>query len=189
MTTLNLQVAASSDDAFESAAAAVTLNGLTIPLAAAGQWGGLRFNNVTIPQGATINTATLQIYIHSTATDNVQADFYCEAADDAGTFTTGSGDISGRARTTAKVSVSANNVGTGWYSVTGMAPAVQEVTDRGGWASGNDLVVIIDPVAGTDLQFRTWDHDTSLAAKLDIDYTAASAGATTKSVYYARLRS
>ena len=40
MTTLNLQVAASSDDAFESAAAAVTLNGLTIPLAAAGQWGG-----------------------------------------------------------------------------------------------------------------------------------------------------
>lgn len=176
MTTLNLQVAASSDDAFESAAAAMTLTGLTIPLAAAGQWGGLRFNNVTIPQGATINTATLQIYINSTATDNVQADFYCQAADDAGTFTTGAGDISGRTRTTAKVSVAANNVGTGWYSITGMASVVEEVTNRGGWPSGNDLVVIIDPATGVDLQFRTWDHDTSLAAKLDIDYTAASTG-------------
>ena len=184
MTTLNLQVAASSDDAFESAAAAVTLTNVVIPLAAAGQWGGLRFNNVTIPQGATINTATLQIYVNSTATDNVQADFYCEAADDAGTFTTGSGDISARSRTTANVAVRANNVGTGWYSVTGMASVVQEVTDRGGWASGNDLAVIIDPVTGTDLQFRTWDHDTSLAAKLDIDYTAAAAGQPT----IARLR-
>ena len=186
MTTLNLQVAASADDAFENAASAMTLTGAAISLAAAGQWGGLRFLNVTVPNAATVNTATLQIYIASTSNDNVYLDAYGEDVDDAATFTTSAANISGRTLTTAKTPIGSSNVGAGWYSIN-VTSAVQEIINRAGWASGNDLAIILDALTSVDVQLRTWDHDTALAAKLDIDYTAA-AGATTKSVYYARLR-
>ena len=177
MTTLNLQVAASTDDAWQNAAGTVDTTAAIIgTLSTGNMWAGFRFNNVTVPQGATINTATLQLYLNTTANDDLVADFYCEAADDAGTFTTGASNISSRSRTTAKASVSATAIGVGWYSVTGLAAAVEEVTDRAGWASGNDLAIILDALAGISFQCRTWDFDTSLAAKLDIDYTAASAG-------------
>ena len=175
MTTLNLQVSASSDDAFENAASAMTLTGAAIPLAAAGQWGGLRFLNVTVPNAATVNTATLQIYIASTSNDNVYLDAYGEDVDDAATFTTSAANISGRTLTTAKTTIGSSNVGAGWYSIN-VTSAVQEIINRAGWASGNALAIILDALTSVDVQLRTWDHDTSLAAKLVIDYTVAATG-------------
>jgi len=174
VTTLNLQVAASSDDADEVSDGTMDLTSVNISLTAAAQWGGLRWNNVTVPQGATIDTGTLQISIPSTDYDDVYVDVYGEDEDDPGTFTTDNSNISGRTPTTAKKSVSAAGVGTGWYSITVTDP-VQEIVNRGGFASGNDLVLIMDAQTSISLRFKAYDGDSGLAAKLDIDYTAAGA--------------
>ena len=175
MTTLNLQVGASSDDAFENAAGTVTLTGVSLNLNAAGHWAGWRFTSVNIPNSATVTTATFQIYIVSTSNDNVHGDFYAEAVDDSSTFTTAANNISTRSLTTAKTTLALNNVGAGWYSIN-VTSAVQEVISRSGRSGGEALSIILDAATSIDIQTRTWDHDTSLAAKLDIDYTVPTTG-------------
>jgi len=175
MTTLNLQVAASADDAFENAAGAVTTNGTAIgTLSTGNMWAGFRWA-VAAPQGVTVSSATAQFYVNSTSFDDLVFDLYAQAADTAAAFTTTTNDVSGRARTTAKTGVNAASVGVGWYSVDVKA-AAQEVIDRAGWADGNYLALIIDALAGINFQCRAYDGDTSLAAKLDITYVDPSTG-------------
>lgn len=176
MTTLNLQVSASSDDAFENASGTITLNGTTMVFNNAGYWIIYRFQNVTIPQGSTINTATLQYYVTSTTRDDNEQDVYGEAADNSAQPTTGANNISSRSRTTAKVTVTADSVGVGFYSVTGLATVVQEITDRAGWTSGNALSLIMDALTTPNLAPDTFDNNPTNAAKLDIDYTEVSTG-------------
>lgn len=172
ITTLNLQVGASSDDAFENASGTVTINGTTMVFNNASFWIGYRFTGVTIPQGSTINSATLQYYVTSTARDDNEHNVYCQAADNAGTFTTGTNDISSRTLTSANTSVTANSVGVGFYSVS-ITAAVQEVVNRAGWTSGNALAAIMDALTGVNLAPDTYDNSPTNAAKLDIDYTAS----------------
>jgi hypothetical protein len=69
MTTINIPVAASSDDAYENNAGTVTLNGVSVgaQLNNIDEWAGFRFLNVTIP-AATINSASMtNRYTPSTA--------------------------------------------------------------------------------------------------------------------------
>lgn len=175
MTTINLQVSASSDDAFENAAGTVTINGTTMVFNNASFWIGYRFLNVTIPQGATINSANLQYYVTSTTRDDNEQDVYCEDVDDAATFSASANNISSRALTTAKTTVSADSVGVGFYTVS-ITSAVQEVINRAGWVSGNDLAVIMDALTTPNLAPDTYDNSPTNAAKLDIDYTEVSTG-------------
>lgn len=139
----------------------------------AGYWIGYRFLNVTIPQGSTINSATLQYYVTSTTRDDNEQNVYCQADDNASTFTTGASNISSRTLTSANTSVTADSVGVGFYSVS-ITSAVQEVINRAGWASGNALAVIMDALTGVNLAPDTYDNSPTNAAKLNIDYTAAS---------------
>lgn len=176
MTVLNLQVLASSDDARESGAGAVAINGATLALSSGSAWLGFRFNSVTIPQGSTINSAGLEVYVDSTAADDPDVDIYCEDADDAGTFTTGANDISSRSLTTAKTNWSAGGVGAGFKTAGDITSAVQEVINRGGWSSGNDLVVIFDSLSSSNLTIRAYDSNPAEAATLVIDYTDAGGG-------------
>lgn len=171
MTVLNLQVAASSDDASEVVAGTVTLTGTTFAAATDGHI-GLRFTGVTIPPGATIDTATLQCYFSSTKNDNVQANVYGQAHDNAGTFTTTAYDISSRAKTTAYVWWSNTSSGVGWEVSPDIKTAVQEIVDRAGWASGNALVLLLTGGA-TTLPY-TYDQSAAYGWKLDIAYTTAT---------------
>jgi len=80
--TLNLQVAASADDATEDTDTSVNLTGERVYLDVQNRWGGVRLNNVTVPPGATINTATLQFYVTSTNYDNVHITVFGDDADE-----------------------------------------------------------------------------------------------------------
>jgi len=172
MTTLNLQVAASTDDAYESSGGSMDLD-TNYLRSEGGRTAGMRFNNVTIPQGATIDTADPQIYIYSTDYDDFDNTLYCEDEDDPGTFTTDDYDITSRTKTTANVSDTTSSAGTGWHSFTDAAAPVQEVVNRGGWNSGNDLILLMYENGAAALRFWAWDYDTALASKLDVDYTTA----------------
>ena len=175
MTTLNLQVSASADDASENTGVSVALTAVNIRNDATYDWSGIRFQNVTISNGATINSATHQIYVSYTSNDDINVNIYADDTDSAAQFTTTLNDISARTRTAATVSRNATAVGAGWYTLPDAAALVQEVVNRAGWISGNSLALLLETISGSDLRYNAYDGSTTEAAKLDIDYTTGPA--------------
>ena len=190
-TTLNLVVGASSDDAFQATTDTVSIVGTSATVDATTEHFGWRFLNATIAQGATIDSAFLTVEIVNSTSDEPQHQVRGQAADNAGTFTTGSNDIDARTRTTASVQWNSADLGVDaferweWGAAAG-APTVgtdikaiiQEITDRAGWASGNAIVLIAEQHtadAARDLSLMMYDNASADAAALDIDYTAGSA--------------
>jgi hypothetical protein len=178
VTTLNLQVAASADDADEDNGGNVNITHNYVYLLGTDDWVGFRFQSVTIPSGATIDAATLQVYLADAAHDDIELDIYGQNVADAAAFSAGSGnhDISGRTLTTAKVNESSGSTGTGWHSMPDVKSVVQEIVDDQGGLSSAGLVLIEDGLVGVDLYQDAYDLSTSLCAKLDIDYTPAAGG-------------
>ena len=139
-----------------------------------------RFPSVTIPQGATINSATFTLRADSTynaGSNVIRYHVSCQAADNAGALVTTSGDLraSVRPRTTASAVWTQTSVtGNTEYSID-ITSAVQEVIDRAGWVSGNAIVVLVDTHAdctsGEWQDYRAYDSSASTAPKLSIDYS------------------
>jgi hypothetical protein len=189
VTTLHLQVSASSDDARESGAGAVSITVTIMTMNSGNAWMGWRFLNVTIPQAAVINSATLQLFVDSTSTDDPDGDIYGNDVDSAATFTTASNDISGRALTTAKTTWTATGVGGGAFiSAPSVTSVVQEIIDRGSWASGNNLALLYDALTGSGFSVRAYDNLASEAAKLDIDYAGAGQPMSARGAFVPGLR-
>lgn len=170
MAIFNTAIAASSDDAREVGAGTVSITDTFLHTGVAtGILVGLRFTGVTIPQGATINSAILTI--RTASNDDPDLDIYGQAADNAATFTTSSYNISGRTRTTAKTNWTASNVGLAQLvDSPDFKSVVQEIVDRPGWSSGNALVVITISLSASTLAFRAWDQG-STPPEITIDYT------------------
>jgi hypothetical protein len=176
MPVLNLAITASSDDAVELPTQAMLLTALLLQNSNPGAFIGLRFSNVTIPNGAMINSATLIGDIYDTVRDSPAFNAHCQDIDNAPTFSAISGDISSRTLTTEFVTIVAIDVGDGPYSFPDMSNVIQEVIDRPGWVSGNSIVVILDGLTGGDSHFISWDGSGANGDpfKLDIDYTENS---------------
>ena len=69
------------------------------------------------------------------------------------------------------------------------AAAVQEVVQRGGWVSGNDLVVMLYNRSTAAFRVNTYDGGGADYATLNVTYTAPAAGIPEQMMYYARARS
>ena len=144
------RVSASSDDAEESASGNINLTSSDLELVYAGsnQIVGMRFNGITVPQGASIVNAYIQFQVDEIPTPVTSLTIRGEDIDDAATFTTSSGNISIRPTTTAAESWSPvpwTGVGDAGpdQQTPNIASVVQEIVGRSGWASGNSLVIII----------------------------------------------
>lgn len=169
MTTLNLQVSASSDDARENSGT-VGLTAPSINASGTNQKLGFRVDNVTIDQGETVIQALLSLYVTSTDNDTPNgATIYGDDSDDAATFSTSTNNLSSRTTTTASVTWSGSNIGSGWAALD-VTAIVQEIIDRPGWASGNAIAFVLYGVSGMALTITTYDGNPSQAAKLDIEY-------------------
>lgn len=178
------QVAASDDDAEESKAdgsvAVSPSSDLELAYDSAGpvqhQWVGMRFLNVTVPASATIQTAKLTFIgrASETGTGTVNLSIYGEAADNPATFTTATNNITSRSRTSA-VSWSPSDwtqTGSDSHDSADFATITQAIVNRGGWASGNAMVLIIDG-DGSQTNHRvpfSYDGSSSLAPVLTITY-------------------
>lgn len=103
-----------------------------------------RFQNVSIPQGAVIESAILTIYAHEDEADDAYINVYAEAADNSAAFaeTEMLADITW---TTAMVDWDCTEPWTMWepYSSPDLKTVVQEVVDRAGWQSGNALTLFM----------------------------------------------
>lgn len=106
---------------------------------------GIRARGVDIPQGATILSAFLELVASSNSINEpANLILYGEDADNAAGFTN-KANFQARTRTSAYVPWS--NVPT-WatgqvYQTPDITTLIQEIVNRAGWASGNDLVIFI----------------------------------------------
>ncbi len=179
------QVRQSSDDAEErqsDGTVNLTSTDLEVDLDDVGnsgpQYVGMRFQNITIPAGATIDEAYVQFHVDEIeANVAVTTTFTGEDIDDAPAFTTGTNNISNRTETAASVDwaiphwVAVHDEGSDQRSAD-LSTIVQEIVDRSGWASGNDIVILIKTKSGSG--YRTAEAFNGEAASgptITIGYT------------------
>lgn len=105
---------------------------------------GWRFQTVAIPNAATIDTAYINCYTeyNNLNSQPVEAHVWGEDVDDAATFSTRANFV-GRGRTTANIDWTIANGDDSWHQSPEIKTIIQEIVDRGGWATGQDMVVFI----------------------------------------------
>ncbi|MEJ2559487.1 MAG: Ig-like domain-containing protein, partial [Anaerolineae bacterium] len=148
--TVETRVMTGSDDAEESASGSVSLTSSDLELVFDGddQTVGIRFNNVTVPQEATVVKAYVQFQVDETPSDPANLTIQGQAADNATTFIDVGGNISSRNETTAAVEWSpaawpvAGQAGPD-QQTPDISPIIEEIVNRDGWSSGNSLVILI----------------------------------------------
>lgn len=174
---LSVSVAASADDAYENTDTdVVDINDTTLTIAL-NRLTGFRFQNVTIPQGATISSASVQFTAAGSIADSILS-IHGEDSDDAAAFQAVNVDISGRTQTTASVSWtvpawSGSGARTAAQATPDLATIIQEIVDRAGWVSGNDLALLFLRTGGTaNPPVAAEEHATLQPATLTVRYTA-----------------
>jgi len=181
VTALNIYVAANSDDAEEFNAPAVPgLESTDLDFYSQNDmYVGMRFQGLTIPPGSTILTAIIRMIAKTsrTGTGHRQT-IACEDTDDAGTFTTASGNLSTRTPTDATINWTSGNTSSGSpYDTDDFAAVLQEIIDRPGWASGQAVAFIFRGSGVRDHAQDCYSYDNgSNFEQLRITYTSPVGG-------------
>jgi PilY1 beta-propeller domain len=137
---------------------------------------GIRFRNITIPQGSTITNAYIQFTTDEVSDGATDLTFVAEDVDNAVAFSDDDDDISDRDNTSASVDWDSvpewGSEGDSGYSqqTPDLTALVQEVVNRGGWVSGNAMVFIITG-SGTRIA-ESYNGSSSKAPLLHIEYTS-----------------
>jgi hypothetical protein len=139
---------------------------------------GLRFLNVTIPQGAVINSAIIRFV--SLSTKNPTVDNQIQGIDE---DNTAQFDVSpdpqdtpyNRTKTTALVQWdgSISQTAEANLDTPDITSIVQEIVDRGGWVSGNAMAFYLSDdgsSSGEYLSVYEYNSDTAKVATLIVDY-------------------
>ncbi len=144
------------------------------------QYVGLRFQNVTVPQGATISNAYIRFRADENDGAGSQLNIYIAAQDidNAPTFTTANYNLSGRTFTTAQYTWPDGSV-PAWtnpnlYDTPDISAVVQEVVDRGGWANGNSMAFFLWSDIGESSERVADSYEGGYPAELIFDYTIPS---------------
>ncbi len=134
----------------------------------------LRFGGVSVPQGAQIVEAWVQFQADESSSGTTQLQIEAQASDDAPSLSSSTGDFSARPRTVQSVAWTPAP----WQSVgdagadqrtPNLAPVLQEVVDREGWAEGNALAILLTG-SGSRVA-ESYDGESSAAALLHVEYS------------------
>ena len=106
---------------------------------------GMRFQNVEVPAGATILNAYIEFATDETSTEATSVTIRGEAADNPGTFTASTTNISSRTLTTTSADWSPGAWGTvgAKHRTSDISVVVQELVYRNSWASGNAMAFMV----------------------------------------------
>ncbi|KKK64338.1 hypothetical protein LCGC14_2985200, partial [marine sediment metagenome] len=133
----------------------------------------VRFPNITIPQGATINSASISFISSFTTTDVIDTIIYGIDEDNTTTF---SSDPTGRTKTTASNTWTVSgSTAEQTHTTSSITTIVQEIVDRGGWVSGNAMGFLIQNNGTTgDKSINLYAFDNgSKEAVLNVNYETA----------------
>lgn len=172
------RIASGNDDVEENANGSMYTNSSDLELVADGSRGnqtvGLRFTNLAIPQGATINRAYVQFTVDETNTGTTNLLIRGHDTNNASAFTSASNNVSGRTKTSASVTWNPS----GWTTVGQSGSSqrtpeiksiVQEIVNRSGWTSGNNMVLIL---TGTgERTAEAYEGSSSSAPLLHVEYS------------------
>jgi hypothetical protein len=171
-----INIAANSDDAHQIRAAGTCYIALDFILSSSQlnpdtcSDAGFRFVlPETIPQGAEILEAYLQVYVYSTTYDDPNLNLYCQLAASPPTFTDTNFDISNRPRTEHHTPWVASGIGTGWKNSPSLVTQIQEIIDA---YSATAIVIIAwsNSDAAKNFRTRSKDYSDTYRAKLYIRY-------------------
>jgi cytochrome c peroxidase len=176
--TFEKRISSSQDDAEEQSNGSVntTSTDLELVFDNSNQRTGMRFTNVTIPQGAEITRAYIQFTTDETNSGSTSLRVFAQDIDDAAAFSNSGNNISNRDTTNASSSWSPsawNTVGAAGSDqrTNELKSVVQEVINRGGWKSGNDMAFII---SGTgERTAESFDGSSGQAPLLHIEYSGS----------------
>lgn len=182
MTTIDVSVGASEDDAAETSAGAVVITGTTLANCDdANEWNGFIFGGITIPAGATIDVAYMTLHWPTSTLDEPDVTIFGLADANPAGFVAGaagSTNISELARTTASVDYASADLGApGSFNTASLVTIVQELVNTyGAYSSGRMGFVWRSRAndASRDTTVTAWDHASDPAPALHIEYTAAS---------------
>ncbi|NMM48737.1 WD40 domain-containing protein [Marinigracilibium pacificum] len=139
---------------------------------------GMRFTNLAIPQGATIQSAFINFKSKSGNTNPSYLTIKGQAANNAGSFTSSNFNISNRQSTNATVSWSVPHWSANQRSSAQKTPdikdVVQEIVNRSGWSSGNAMVFIIENTSGARKALSFDSPNSADAPELVINYTTST---------------
>jgi len=160
---LALLITDTTDDGFEEDDATWDDSQVKVgeDLAGANSWDmALRFNNVNIPQGATIDSAIISLIGNETTTsESVETIIEGIKEANAGAISAGSRP-STRSKTTANVSWT---IPDRTINITLATPDIssifQEIVDQASWVSGNSLIVVLKDNANTDKKAIFVDYE------------------------------
>ena len=107
---------------------------------------GMRFQEIDVPQGATIIDAFIDVTASSTKTaGNPTLTIFGEKNTNPGQFSSSDFNITNRTKTTASVDWTTGDwTGQVKYTTSDLKTIVQEIVNQGGWASGNSMVFIVN---------------------------------------------
>jgi len=140
-------------------------------------YSGWRFQNVTIPQGATISDAKITFTPSASNTiASVTVPIYGNDVDNSANFVT-EADVVSRTLTTANASWSPSTTFTIDTPVDtpDLVTVVQEIVDRASWASGNAMTFLLRESAGTggqDQRSYLFSDDPAKSPLLTINYVS-----------------
>jgi len=172
-----------STDTYTNSGTTLILGNQTASSANDGK-GALRFQNVQIPNAATINSATLSLISGGSGSSQTELDIL-------GNLTTNASNPTSAANYLAKARTSAS---VGWtidagavaeddtYTTPDISTILQEIVNQGGWVAGNAMMFFIEDdgnSAGVTRNFKTYDNDPAKVAVLTVNYTA-----TQTAIYY-----
>lgn len=131
------------------------------------------FNSLAIPNAATVIVAMIEFQAGNSNTGVVNLKIHCNDEDTA-VAPTSEATHDGKSRTTAFTAWSPAEWSNGNdYISLNFASAVQEVVDRGGWSSGNDLMVLLDNNNSANNMkriFKSYDLTATDCAEITITY-------------------
>jgi hypothetical protein len=188
MPSTTAQVAAAADDQRAACGVAGTWNymddaGLRIGDGdpAAFDWVAICRMTLAVPKDATINTATMTVVSDGSFSVALTAKIYALAADNPA-MPASAAAFTSATKTTASVAWVLGSWSPGGTVVSSdCSTVVQEIVNRAGWVSGNNIVMVIgDNVAGyggvvNDRHLVDYNATPASAPKLDVDYTASGA--------------
>lgn len=142
---------------------------------------GFRFNDVQLPQGATITAARLKFVSQSFNTTATDFSVKGELSTNSSAFASGNNNLSDRTLTTASTTWNTDNefpVSGDVINSTDVSSVVQEIVNQPGWCGGNSLSLIIEGSstdAGSARKVLSADEGSGSAAQLILEYDVNTA--------------
>lgn len=146
------------------------------PLSDEDQWVGLRYDNLIIPQGATITNAYIQFTADSDESNSANFSIFAEDIDNSIAFQNSDYDLSNRNKTTNSISWNAAPWTSGSANLAEQTPSIisliQHIVNKPTWQSGNAITLLLEGTGTRSAYSR--DTDASKSPKLIIEFSYSS---------------